>query len=50
MAESSIFWATTGTGDGDAGGYSAADLFDLFRALFTGATANAGGVAPDYSN
>ena len=50
MAESSIFWATTGTGDGGAGGYSAAQLFDLFRGLFTGGSANAGGVAPDYLN
>ncbi len=50
MAEASYFWATTGTGDGTGAGYSAANLFTIFRALLTGSSANAGGVAPDYLN
>ncbi len=48
MTESSYNWTTSGTGDGPAAGYTAADLFTLFRALFTGGGgANYGGVMPD---
>jgi hypothetical protein len=51
MTERSIFWATTGTGDGGAGGYAANDLFEMFRSFFTSpAGVNYGGVAPDYLN
>jgi len=48
MTEDSLFWATNGTGDGDAGGYTSADYFNAFRSLFTGSTVNSGGVAPDF--
>ncbi|MBV6425334.1 MAG: hypothetical protein NAOJABEB_03151 [Steroidobacteraceae bacterium] len=50
MAESSLFWTTNGTGDGSGSGYTAAQMFDLWRALFTPQTGNLGGVSPDYQS
>lgn len=50
MTQVSYFWTTNGTGDGGAGGYTGANLFELFRSLFTGAQAtNKGGVAADFA-
>lgn len=49
MTEASYFWTTSGTGDGGAGGYTGANLFEIFRSLFTGGQAtNKGGVAADF--
>ena len=51
MTEYSLFWTTNDTGDGDEDGYTAAQWFELWRAMFAGATgADLGGVAPDYLN
>jgi trimeric autotransporter adhesin len=50
-AEYSRLWGTTGVGDGAAGGYTADQLFEIYRFLFTGAVGtNRGGVAPDYGS
>lgn len=51
MTETSILWATNGTGDGTGSGYTADNLFQLYRALFAGVTGtDLAGVAPDYLN
>jgi hypothetical protein len=51
MTEYSRLWATSGVGDGAAGGYTADQLFEIYRALFTGAVgANRSGAAPDYGS
>lgn len=50
-AERSQFWATTGTGDGTGSGYTADNMFEVFRSLFAGKNStNLSGVAPDYQN
>ena len=50
-AERSQFWSTTGTGDGTGSGYTADNMFEVFRALFTGAAgADLSAVTPDYLN
>ena len=50
-AEYSRLWATSGVGDGAGSGYTADQLFEMYRFLFTGAIgANRGGVAPDYGS
>lgn len=49
MAEQAYLFTTNGTGDGSAGGYTAANFFEIYRSLFTGAQAtNKGGVAADF--
>ena len=50
MTEQSLFWTTNDTGDGVESGYTATQWFSLWRALYTGHTVNAGGVAPNYAN
>lgn len=51
MTENSLFWTTNDTGDGEASGYTAAEWFELWRALFAASTgADLGGVAPSYLN
>ena len=51
MTENSLFWTTNDTGDGAASGYTAAEWFELWRALFAASTgADLGGVAPSYLN
>ena len=50
-AEYSRLWSTSGVGDGSGSGYTADQLFEIYRALFAGASgANRGGVAPDYGS
>jgi hypothetical protein len=48
MAESTLFWTTNGTGDGTGSGYTATQLFQLWRSFAR--TANLGGVFPDVLN
>lgn len=48
MAESSILWETSGTGDGTGTGYTDEQMFQLFRMLCP--SSNRGGVAPDVLN
>lgn len=49
MAEVSLFWTTNGTGDGSGSGYTATQMFEVFRSLFTGGqSTNKGGVAADF--
>jgi hypothetical protein len=51
MGESSRFWSTTGTGDGTGSGYTADNMFEVWRALFAGRNStNLAGVVPDYQN
>lgn len=50
-AERSQFWATTGTGDGTGSGYTADNMFEVWRALLAGRNStNLSGVVPDYLN
>lgn len=50
-AEKSILWSTTGTGDGTGSGYTADNMFELWRALVAGKNStNLSGVVPDYQN
>lgn len=49
MTESSVLWTNNATGDGITGGYTQAQLVEMYRALFT-KTANRGGVSPEYLN
>ncbi len=50
-AEYSRLWATSGVGDGIGSGYTADQLFEIYRALFSAASgANRGGVAPEYGS
>jgi len=49
MAEKSILWETSGTGDGTGSGYPDDDLFQLFRSFCPQST-NKGGVAPNVLN
>lgn len=50
MTESSLWWLTDGTGDGDANGYTQAQHFARYRALLNGNTTNNGGVFSGYLN
>ena len=34
MSEKSVFWSTTGTGDGPLAGYTAADMYNFLRRVF----------------
>lgn len=49
MAEKSIFWPTNNTGDGTGTGYTSAEMFQVYRSLFTSAP-NFGGVTPDFQD
>lgn len=50
MAEKSIFWSTTGTGDGTAGGYTMADLINWLRRTFNSDNFAAQGPLAGYNN
>ena len=51
MAESSLGWTTSGTGDGSSSGYTMAQFTEWQRMLFAGVTgSDLSGVAPDYLN
>lgn len=51
MAENSLFWPTTGIGDGTAGGVSADELWQWLRSFLVPATgSDEGGVNPRYLN
>jgi len=50
MAESSRFWTTSGTGDGPAGGYTAAQFYDFVRKMLIGDQHASEGVLKGESN